>query len=108
VLAVLALRFSRRGADARLSWGGDAAEPFVIVIKAATLGALCAYAAIGGIVDNGGREIAVGSAVGYAVVATLGGLAVGLVLRRATGMVPISSAPRPPSGWVTRCCRSGC
>jgi predicted Co/Zn/Cd cation transporter (cation efflux family) len=33
---------------------------------------------------NGGREIAVGSAVGYAVVATLGGLAVGLVLRRAT------------------------
>jgi cation diffusion facilitator family transporter len=86
VLAVLALRFSRRGADERFPWGRDAAEPFVVVIKAATLGALCAYAAVGGIVDivNGGREIAVGSAVVYAVVATLGGLAVGLVLRRAT------------------------
>jgi predicted Co/Zn/Cd cation transporter (cation efflux family) len=46
---------------------------------------LCAYAAVGGIVDivNGGREIAVGSAVVYAVVATLGGWAVALVLRRA-------------------------
>jgi cation diffusion facilitator family transporter len=85
VLAVLALRFSRRGADERFPWGRDAAEPLVVVIKAAALGALCAYAAIGGIVDivNGGREVAVGSAVVYAAVATLGGLAVGLVLRRA-------------------------
>jgi cation diffusion facilitator family transporter len=85
VLAVLALRFSRRGADERFPWGREAAEPLVVVIKAATLGALCAYAAVGGILDivNGGREIAVGSAVVYAVVATLGGLSVGLVLRRA-------------------------
>ena len=86
VLAVIALRFSRRGADKRFPWGRDAAEPLVVVIKAATLGALCAYAAVGGILDivNGGREIAVGSAVVYAVVATLGGLVVWLVLRRAT------------------------
>jgi cation diffusion facilitator family transporter len=86
VLAVIALRFSRRGADERYPWGRDAAEPLVVVIKAATLSALCAYAAIGGILDivNGGREVAVGSAVVYAVVATIGGLAVGLVLRRAT------------------------
>ena len=56
------------------------------MIKAAILSALCAYAAVGGIVDivNGGREVAVGSAVVYAVIATLGGLVVGLVLRRAT------------------------
>ena len=86
VLAVLALRFSRRGADERFPWGREAAEPVVVVIKAAILSALCAYAAVGGIVDivNGGREVAVGSAVVYAVIATLGGLVVGLVLRRAT------------------------
>lgn len=86
VLAVLALRFSGRGADERFPWGRDAAEPLVVVIKAATLGALCAYAAVGGILDivNGGRQVAVGSAVVYAAVATLGGLTVGLVLRRAT------------------------
>ena len=86
VLAVLALRFSGRGADERFPWGRDAAEPLVVVIKAATLGALCAYAAVGGILDivNGGREVSVGSAVVYAAVATLGGLTVGLVLRRAT------------------------
>ena len=43
-------------------------------------------AAVGGILDivHGGREVAVGSAVVYAAVATLGGLAVTLVLRRAT------------------------
>jgi cation diffusion facilitator family transporter len=84
VLAVLALRFSARGADERFPWGRDAAEPLVVVIKAATLGALCAYAAVGGILDivHGGREVAVGSAVIYAAVATLGGLTVGLVLRR--------------------------
>ena len=110
VLAVIALRFSRRGADERYPWGRDAAEPLVVVIKAATLGALCAYAAVGGIVDivNGGRQVAVGSAVAYAVVATLGGLAVGLVLRGPPGRGPISFAPRPPSGWGMRCCRSGC
>jgi cation diffusion facilitator family transporter len=84
VLAVLTLRFSRREADERFPWGREAAEPLVVMIKAAALGALCAYAAVGGILDivNGGREIAVGSAVVYAAVATLGGLAVGLVLRR--------------------------
>ena len=98
------------GPDERYPWGRDAAEPLVVVIKAATLGALCAYAAIGGIVDivNGGREVAVGSAVVYAVVATIGGIAVGLVLRRATRAATISSAPRPPSGRVMHCCRSGC
>jgi len=85
VLAVIALRFSRRGADERYPWGRDAAEPLVVVIKAATRGALCAYAAIGGIVDiaNGGREVAVGSGLVYAAVATIGGLAVGGA-RRAT------------------------
>lgn len=85
VLAVLALRFSGRGRTSA-SLGRGAAEPLVVVIKAATLGALCAYAAVGGILDivNGGRQVAVGSAVVYAAVATLGGLTVGLVLRRAT------------------------
>jgi cation diffusion facilitator family transporter len=85
VLAVLALRFTSRGADERFPWGREVAEPLVVVIKAATLGGLCIYAAVGGIQDLvlGGREISAVSAVVYAVVATAGGLAVGLVLRRA-------------------------
>jgi cation diffusion facilitator family transporter len=93
VLAVLALRFSSRGADERFPWGRDIAEPLVVVIKAATLGALCAYAAVGGIIDivNGGREVAVGSAVVYAVVATVGGAVVGLLLRRASRTGPETS-----------------
>lgn len=86
VMAVLALRFTSRGADERFPWGREVAEPLVVVIKAATLGALCVYAAIGGVIDllRGGREVSALSAVIYAVVATLGGLVVGLILRRAT------------------------
>lgn len=84
LLAVVALRFSRRGADQRFPWGREAAEPLVVVVKAAALGALCAYAAVGGVLDivHGGREVDVGWAVVYAALAAVVGLAVGLVLRR--------------------------
>ena len=86
VLAVLALRFTSRGSRRTLSLGPGGRRAAVVVIKAATLGALCVYAAIGGVIDlvHGGREISALSAVIYAVVATLGGLVVGLLLRRAT------------------------
>jgi len=85
-LAVLALGFVRRGPDERFPWGREAAEPLVVILKAATLGALCVYAAVGGIVDllNGGREVEVGWAIVYALIATAGSLAVGLVLRYGT------------------------
>lgn len=84
VLAVMALRFARLGPDDRFPWGREAAEPLVVVVKAGTLGVLCVYAAVQGIVDilQGGREVAFGWAVGYAALATVVGLAVGLVLRR--------------------------
>jgi cation diffusion facilitator family transporter len=86
VLAIWALRFARRGPDERFPWGRDIAEPLVVVVKAATLGGLCVYAAVGGVVDlvHGGRLVDAGWAVVYAVVATAGGLAISLILRRAT------------------------
>ena len=85
-LAVLTLRFVRRGPDERFPWGREAAEPVVVIFKAATLGALCVYAGIEGVVDilHGGRQVEVGWAIGYAVVATAASLLVGLVLRRGT------------------------
>jgi cation diffusion facilitator family transporter len=85
-LALLALRFVRRGADERFPWGREAAEPLVVIFKAATLGALCVYAGVGGVVDilGGGQEVEVGWAIVYAVIATAASFAVGLVLRRGT------------------------
>jgi cation diffusion facilitator family transporter len=85
-LAVLALRFVGRGPDERFPWGREAAEPVVVILKAATLGALCVYAGIGGVVDllSGGTKVEVGWAIVYAVIATAASLAVGLVLRRGT------------------------
>jgi cation diffusion facilitator family transporter len=85
-LAVLTLRFVRRGADERFPWGREVAEPLVVIIKAATLGALCVYAGVGGVMDilDGGREVEVGWAIVYAVIATAASFTVGLVLRRGT------------------------
>jgi predicted Co/Zn/Cd cation transporter (cation efflux family) len=61
-LALLALRFVRRGPDEQFPWGREAAEPVVVILKAATLGALCVYAGIGGVVDllSGGTNVEVG------------------------------------------------
>ena len=85
-LAVLALRFVRRGPDERFPWGREAAEPLVVILKATTLGALCVYAAVAGVVDllRGGRDVEFGWAVVYALIATAASLTVGLVLRRGT------------------------
>jgi cation diffusion facilitator family transporter len=84
LLAVAALRVSRRGPDATHPWGREEWEPVVVVVKALALGALSIYAVVGGITDllAGGREVATGWALGYAVLATAGGAAVTLVLRR--------------------------
>ncbi|HEU4998844.1 MAG TPA: cation diffusion facilitator family transporter [Lapillicoccus sp.] len=87
VLAVMALRFARRGPDDRFPWGREAAEPVVVIVKAGILAALCAYAAVQGVVDivAGGRDVEVGWAIAYAALATVVGLVVGLVLRRGAG-----------------------
>src|SRR3954469_4829741 len=84
LLAVLALRTSRRGADERYPWGREAWEPLVVVVKAVALGALCVYAVVGAVGDllAGGREVATGWALAYAVVAIVGGVVVTVVLRR--------------------------
>lgn len=84
LLAVAALRVSRRGPDATHPWGREEWEPVVVVVKALALGALSVYAVVGGITDllAGGREVATGWALAYAVLATAGGVAVTVVLRR--------------------------
>jgi cation diffusion facilitator family transporter len=85
LLAVLALRAAGKGADERYPWGRDVWEPLAIVVKAAALGALClsAVASATGELLRGGREIAAGWALAYAVVATVAGAAVSWYLRRA-------------------------
>jgi cation diffusion facilitator family transporter len=87
LLAVAALRVSRRGPDAAHPWGREEWEPVVVVVKALALAALSVYAVIGGITDllAGGREVATGWALAYAVLATAGGVAVTLALRRGDG-----------------------
>jgi cation diffusion facilitator family transporter len=84
LLAVVALRTAGRGADERYPWGREVWEPLAIVIKAAALGGLCGYAVVGAIGEllRGGREVAAGWAVLYAVLATAAALAVSLYLRR--------------------------
>jgi cation diffusion facilitator family transporter len=87
LLAVAALRVSRRGPDEDHPWGREEWEPVVVVVKALALGALSVYAVVGGITDllAGGHEVATGWALAYAVLATAGGVVVTLVLRRGAG-----------------------
>lgn len=84
LLGVWALRAARRGPDDRFPWGREIYEPVAIVVKAAALGGLCVYALAGAIGDllAGGRDVDTGWALVYAVVATVGGVAVSLYMRR--------------------------
>ena len=84
LLAVLALRTVRKGADDSYPWGREVWEPLTIVLKSVALGGLCVYALVGAVGEllRGGREINAGSAVAYAVLASAGGLAVSVYLRR--------------------------
>ena len=87
LLAVMALRTVRRGADARYPWGREVWEPLVVVVKALALAALCVYAVIGGVTDllAGGRPVETGWALAYGVVSVAGGAVVTLLLRRRAG-----------------------
>jgi cation diffusion facilitator family transporter len=84
LLAVLALRTARKGADERYPWGREVWEPLVVVVKAAALGGLCIYALVVAAAEilAGGHEIDAGLAVVYGAVASVGGVAVSLYLRR--------------------------
>lgn len=84
LLGVWALRTSRKGADERYPWGREVYEPLAIVVKAAALGGLCVYALVGAVGEllRGGRDIEAGWALLYGAVATAGGLAVSIYLRR--------------------------
>ncbi|WP_345411189.1 cation diffusion facilitator family transporter [Actinomycetospora chlora] len=84
VLAVLALRTARRGADDRYPWGREVWEPLTVVVKAVALAALCVYAVVGAVADllAGGREVSTGWALLYAVIATAAGIAVTVAMRR--------------------------
>jgi cation diffusion facilitator family transporter len=84
VFSVLALRTSAKGADERYPWGREVWEPLTVVVKAAALAGLSVYALVGGVGDilAGGRDVEVGLAVVYGVVATVAGVVVTVVLRR--------------------------
>ncbi|HZZ46260.1 MAG TPA: cation diffusion facilitator family transporter [Pseudonocardia sp.] len=103
--AVLALRTARAGADERYPWGREVWEPLTVLVKAAALGALCVYALVGAVGElaRGGREVAVGWAVGYAVLATAAGFAVTVYLRRSGGsdLVRAEAAEWAGDTWLS-------
>ncbi len=107
LLAVLALRTARKGADERYPWGREIWEPLTIVMKAAALGGLCVYALVGAVIEilAGGRQVDAGWAVLYAVVATSGGLVVSVILRRrgrqGSGLVRAEAAEWAGDTWLS-------
>lgn len=86
LLSLATYRAVQRGPDPSYQYGRDAMSSLVVVVKGVAIGALGLYAFSGAVLDlrAGGREVAVGSAVLYAALATLGCGAMTLVLRRAS------------------------
>jgi cation diffusion facilitator family transporter len=84
LLAVAALRVSRRGPDASYPWGREAFEPVTVVVKAVALAVLCVYAVVGGVADllAGGHAVSTGWALAYGALSTTVGVVVTVVLRR--------------------------
>ncbi|MCE3551045.1 cation diffusion facilitator family transporter [Pseudonocardia sp. RS11V-5] len=84
LLAVLALRTARRGADERYPWGREAWEPLAVVLKAAAMAGLCVYALVGAVLEliEGPTGIAVRAALLYGVVSTVASVVVTVLLRR--------------------------
>src|SRR4051794_1063165 len=84
LMAVAALRTPPPGPDERYPWGREVWEPLTVVVKAAALAGLSVYALVGGVGDilAGGRDVEIGLAVVYGVVATVAGVVVTVVLRR--------------------------
>jgi cation diffusion facilitator family transporter len=82
--AVLALRTASKGPDERYPWGREAWEPLTVVVKAAALAGLSIYALVSAVGEilAGGRDIDVGWALLYGIVATVAGGLVSLILRR--------------------------
>lgn len=97
-LAIMAHRTAAKGADAIYPWGRETWEPVAIVVKATALGGLCLYGSANAVreIVHGGRAISAGSALAYAVTASLASIAVAVVLFRAarsdTGLVRAEAA----------------
>ena len=117
VLAVLALRFTSRGADERFPWGREVAEPLVVVIKAATLGGALhlrrdrrgdGSAWTAGERSRPSRRWSTPWWPRRAVWSS-GSCCGGPPGPTATAArSPIWSGPRRPSGWATPCSPPGC
>jgi cation diffusion facilitator family transporter len=103
--AVMALRSAQAGANERYPWGREVWEPLTVLVKAAALGALCVYALVEAVgeLTRGGREVAVGWAVAYAVLATAAGITVTVYLRRRGGsdLVRAEAAEWAGDTWLS-------
>src|SRR4051794_33853159 len=100
--AVLALRTARKGPDERYPWGREAWEPLTVVVKAAALAALSIYALVSAVGEilAGGRDIDVGWALLYGIVATVAGAVVSLILRRRARAGGASLVRAEAAEWV--------
>ncbi|MGY2124826.1 cation transporter [Nocardia gipuzkoensis] len=96
-LAIMAHRTAAKGADSIYPWAGRRGRRSVVV-KSTALGGLCLYGSVNAVreIVHGGRAVSAGSALTYAVIASLGSIAVAVVLSRAarsdTGLVRAEAA----------------
>ena len=83
-LSLLAFRAVERGPDAAYPYGREVLGSLVLIVKGVAIAVLCVGAIAGAVLDllAGGRDVALTSALVYAVAATLACATMGLILTR--------------------------
>ncbi|MFD1039813.1 cation diffusion facilitator family transporter [Virgibacillus byunsanensis] len=73
LLSLFAYSFIQKEDQKRFQYGKDIIEPLVIIFKASAIIAMCLFAVSSSIIDllKGGRDVALGSAAMYALIATV-------------------------------------
>ncbi|MEM0915392.1 MAG: cation transporter [Planctomycetota bacterium] len=84
LLSLRTLSEINKGESERFPFGKSQFEPMLVAFKSVTIIGMCLYAAADSVMAlfDGGRDVALGSALVYAMIATGGSLAVALLLMR--------------------------
>ncbi|MEM9252357.1 MAG: cation transporter [Planctomycetota bacterium] len=84
MMSLLALKEIAKGESERFPFGKSQFEPMLVAFKSVTIIGMCLYAAADSVMAlfDGGRDVALGSALVYAMITTGGSLAVALLLMR--------------------------
>ena len=101
-LSLLTLREINKGESERFPFGRAQFEPVLVAFKSVMIIGMCVYAAFDSfaLIFRGGREVAIGSALAYAVINSVGCLSITLLLVRYSRKINSSLLVVEKNQWI--------